>query len=219
MKGVIMTGQPEGSQDALGQVYGARTADELNAAYANWAADYDRDTLASGYCLPFQALAWVSRHVNPGPEPILDAGCGTGLSGPYLNALGYARLEGLDFSEDMLRLAGSRGVYGDLKRATLGEVLPWPDDHFAAFLSTGVFTEGHAPASSLVELCRITRPGGIAVFTVRDKIFHTGGFADIIDDLSNRGVWRKREQSTPFRAFALDEPEVLVTAHVFEVLT
>lgn len=214
-----MADQPEQSRDALGQVYGARTADELSAAYADWAADYDRDTLASGYCLPFQALAWVSRHVPPGPEPILDAGCGTGLSGPYLKALGYQRIEGLDFSEDMLRLAGSRGVYDDLKRATLGEVLPWADNHFAAFLSTGVFTEGHAPASALVELCRITRPGGIAVFTVRDTIFHSGGFADAIADLGDRGVWQKREQSTPFRAFALDEPEVLVTAHVFEVLT
>jgi SAM-dependent methyltransferase len=213
-----MADQPEGSQDALGQVYGARTADELSAAYANWAADYDRDTLASGYCLPFQTLAWVSRHVPPGREPILDAGCGTGLSGPYLKALGYGCIAGLDFSEDMLRLAGSRGVYDDLKRATLGEVLPWADNHFAAFLSTGVFTEGHAPASGLNELCRITRPGGIAVFTVRDKIFHTGGFADIIADLVDRGVWRKREQSTPFRAFAIAEPEVLVTSHVFEVL-
>ncbi|WP_420407849.1 class I SAM-dependent DNA methyltransferase [Hoeflea sp.] len=213
-----MTDQAAGSQDALGQVYGARTADELNSAYANWATDYDRDTLASGYCLPFQALSWVSRHVPPGAEPVLDAGCGTGLSGPYLRALGYDRIEGLDFSEEMLRLAGSRGVYQDLKRATLGETLPWADDHFAAFLSTGVFTEGHAPASGLVELCRITRPGGIAVFTVRDKIFDSGGFSDIIADLSERGVWRKREQSTPFRAFALDEPEVLVTAHVFEVL-
>lgn len=213
-----MADQRDKPQDALGQVYGARTAEELTAAYANWAADYDRDTLASGYCLPFQALAWVSRHVPPGPEPILDAGCGTGLSGPYLKALGYERIEGLDFSEDMLRLAGSRGVYDDLKRATLGEALPWADDHFAAFLSTGVFTEGHAPASSLVELCRITRPGGIAVFTVRDSIFHSGGFADIIADLSNRGDWRQCEQSAPFRAFAIDEPEVLVTAHVFEVL-
>ncbi|MEQ8480200.1 MAG: methyltransferase domain-containing protein [Hoeflea sp.] len=213
-----MAAQSKEPQDALGQVYGARTADELSAAYAKWAADYDRDTLASGYCLPFQALAWVSRHVPKGPDPILDAGCGTGLSGPCLRALGYDRIEGLDFSEDMLRLAGSRGVYDVLRRATLGEDLPWSDDHFAAFLSTGVFTEGHAPASSLFELCRITRPGGIAVFTVRDKIFRSGGFADIIDDLGNRGVWRKREQSTPFRAFALDEPEVLVTTHVFEVL-
>ena len=208
----------ETTHDVLEQVYAASTPDELNAAYANWAAGYDRDTLAAGYCLPFQALAWVTRHVKPDSGPLLDAGCGTGLSGPYLKALGYGRIEGLDFSEEMLKLAGSRGAYDDLRRATLGETLPWDDDHFAAFLSTGVFTEGHAPASSLAELCRITRPGGIAVFTVRDSIFDSGGFAGVLEDLTARGIWRRLEQSPPFRAFALDEPDVLVSAHVFEIL-
>lgn len=203
---------------ALDQVYSAKSPDELSAAYANWATGYDRDTLASGYCLPFQALSWVSRHVKPDAGPLLDAGCGTGLSGPYLKALGYSHIEGLDFSEEMLRVAGSRSAYDDLKRATLGETLPWVDDHFAAFLSTGVFTEGHAPASSLGELCRITKPGGHAIFTVRDKIFETGGFASVLADLTDRGIWRQIETSPPFRAFALDEPEVLVTAFVYELL-
>jgi len=207
------------SNEDLEQVYAASTPQELNAAYAGWAAGYDRDTLAAGYCLPFQVLAWVARYVKQDAGPLLDAGCGSGLSGPYLKALGYEHIEGLDFSEEMLRLAGSRGAYTDLKRATLGEVLPWNDNYFAAFLSTGVFTEGHAPASSLNELCRITRPGGTAIFTVRDTIFHSGGFSAIITDLAERGIWRQLEQSPPFRAFALDEPDVLVTAHVFEVLT
>ena len=208
----------ERSNAELEQVYAARTPEELNAAYAAWAAGYDRDTLAAGYCLPFQVLAWVSRYVKPDAGPLLDAGCGTGLSGPYLKALGYDRIAGLDFSEEMLKVAGSRDAYDDLRRATLGEVLPWADDHFSAFFSTGVFTEGHAPASSLEELCRITRPGGTAIFTVRDKIFHSGGFGSTIEDLTGRGIWRPMEQSPPFRAFALDETDVLVSAHVFEVL-
>ncbi|MGJ8572962.1 MAG: class I SAM-dependent DNA methyltransferase [Hoeflea sp.] len=208
----------ERSNEELEQVYAARTADELNTAYAAWAAAYDRDTLAAGYCLPFQVLAWVARYVKQGAGPLLDAGCGSGLSGPYLKALGYGSVEGLDFSKEMLLLAGSRGAYSELKRATLGEVLPWADNHFAAFFSTGVFTEGHAPASSLNELCRITRPGGAAIFTVRDTIFHSGGFSAIIADLAEGGIWRRLEQSPSFRAFALDEPDVLVTAHVFEVL-
>ncbi|MEM5492574.1 class I SAM-dependent methyltransferase [Hoeflea sp. AS16] len=208
----------ERSNEELEQVYAAKSPEELSSAYAAWAAGYDRDTLAAGYCLPFQVLAWVSRYVKPDAGALLDAGCGTGLSGPYLQALGYDQIAGLDFSEEMLRVADSRGAYDDLKRATLGERLPWDDNHFAAFFSTGVFTEGHAPASGLTELCRITRPGGHAVFTVRDTIFHTGGFSAIIADLAGRGVWRQLEQSPPFRAFALDEPDVLVTAHVFEVL-
>ncbi|MBA3447073.1 MAG: class I SAM-dependent methyltransferase, partial [Pseudaminobacter sp.] len=148
----------------------------------------------------------------------LDAGCGTGLSGPYLRALGYERIDGLDFSEKMLALAAGRGIYRDLRRATLGEILPWPDDHFAAFFSTGVFTEGHAPASSLDELVRITRPGGHAIFTVRDTVLENGGFRRRFEMLETAGRWRPVEESPPFRAFAVAESDVLVQAFVFEIL-
>ena len=202
----------------LERVYAAKTPTELGDAYAAWAAHYDRETAELGYCLPFLIAAWLARHLPAGGGPVLDAGCGTGLSGPCLQALGYDRLEGLDMSEDMLAIAGSRGAYGSLKRATLGEALPWPDDHFAAFISTGVFTAGHAPASGLRELVRITRPGGLAVFTVRDILLESAGFRALFAELSAAGRWRAVEESPPFRAFAIAEPEVLVSAFVFEVL-
>jgi hypothetical protein len=54
----------------------------------------------------------------------------------------------LDLSDDMLAMAGGRGAYRSLTRAALGGPLPWPDGHLAAFFCTGVFTHGHAPASS-----------------------------------------------------------------------
>jgi len=204
--------------EALAQVYAAATPEELAAAYASWAATYDRETAEKGYCLPFVVTSWVARHVPPKAGPILDVGVGTGLSGPYMNALGYDRLSGLDFSEEMLSIARRRGTYGELVRAELGKTLPWNDAAFAAVFSAGVFTSGHAPASSLSELARITRPGGHAIFTVRDVIIETGGFSAKMTELEEAGQWRRIEESEPFRAFAIDEPEVLVKAFVFEVL-
>ena len=203
------------ADDALARVYAAKSPDEIAAAYADWAASYDRDTIRDGYHLPFTIAAWVARHVPPGAAPLLDAGCGSGLSGPVLAALGYAAVEGLDLSDEMLALAKSRGSYDRLVKAELGKPLPWADGHFAAFLSTGVFTAGHAPASALDELVRVTRPGGFAVFTVRDTILHAGGFRDKFDELETSGRWRPLEESPPFRAFAIAEPEVLVHAFVF----
>lgn len=206
-----------GESAALARVYAAATPAELDAAYADWAADYDRETIALGYCLPFVIAGWVARHLPAGAGPLLDAGCGTGLSGPYLAALGYDDLAGLDLSDEMLRLAAARGRYADLRQGELGKPLPWPDGHFAGFLSTGVFTAGHAPASGLMELVRITRPGGFAVFTVRDILLDEG-FRDVFGTLDRAGRWRAVEESEPFRAFVLAEPEVLVKAFVFEVL-
>ena len=57
---------------------------------------------------------------------LLDAGCGTGLSGPFLKALGYDDIEGLDMSPEMLAIARRRNVYRGLRQAELGKTGPWP---------------------------------------------------------------------------------------------
>ena len=98
----------------------------------------------------------------------------------------------------MLTIAGSRGAYGELKQAALGGPLPWPDGHFRAFFSTGVFTIGHAPASGLHELARITRTGGHAIFTVRDQVLDSGGFRGVFAELERQGKWRPVEESPWF---------------------
>ncbi|GAA2827448.1 methyltransferase family protein [Aminobacter aminovorans] len=211
-----MTGDAD--KTALDMVYAAATEPELAAAYAAWANGYDLETAALGYCLPFVIAAWVARHVPKGEGPLLDAGCGTGLSGPYLQALGYHDIEGLDLSEEMLDLARARGSYRALAQAALGGPLPWADGHFAAVFSTGVFTAGHAPASSLDELARITRPGGFVIFTVRDVVLETGGFQDKFAEFATTGRWQAVEESPAFRAFAVAEPDVLVKAYVFRVV-
>jgi predicted TPR repeat methyltransferase len=208
----------EKANAALDAVYSARDPREVSAAYAAWAATYDRETAELGYLLPFLIPAWVARYVEPGDGPLLDAGCGTGLSGPQLKALGYDDLAGLDLSEEMLGIAAGRASYAELKQATLGERLPWPDGHFRAFFSTGVFTMGHAPAAGLRDLVRITKKGGHAIFTVRDQVFDSGGFQAVFDGLEAAGKWRPVEQSPWFRCYAVAEPEARVRTFVFEVL-
>ena len=203
---------------ALDMVYAAKTPDELAAAYAAWAATYDGETASLGYSLPFAIVGWVARYVPAGEGPLLDAGCGTGLSGPSLQALGYDDIAGLDLSQDMLRIAGSRGAYHELKQAALGGPLPWPDGHFRAFFSTGVFTISHAPASGLHELARITRSGGHAIFTVRDQVLDSGGFRDIFAELERQKRWRSIEESPWFRAYAIADPDALVKAFAFEIV-
>ena len=204
--------------DGLGKVYSSTTPEELAAAYAVWSDNYDRETLSLGYCLPFVIAGWVSRYIKPGDGPLLDAGCGTGLTGPYLKALGYGEIHGLDFSPKMIEIARTRKCYQILKPARLGGSLPWEDDTFAAVYSTGVFTEGHAPASSFDDLVRITRKGGFVIVTVRDTVLERDGFAQKFGDLEMSGHWIPIESSEPFRAFAIAEPEVLVQAFVFRVL-
>lgn len=206
----------ERMSEGLEKVYAATATHELADAYALWSADYDRETLSLGYCLPFMITSFIARHVGREEAPLLDAGCGTGLTGPYLAALGYAALDGLDMSDEMLAHAEARGCYTRFVKATLGDPLPLADGAYACVFSTGVFTDGHAPAESLRELSRIVRPGGHLIFTVRQSVYEKGGFDREIDSLLASGHWHLSEQSPPFRAFAIAEPDVFVRAYVLK---
>ena len=90
-----------------------------------------------------------------------------------------------------------------------GQRLPWPDDHFAAFVSAGVFTQGHAPASSLDELVRVTRPGGYAIFNIRQSVFEDYGFAAKLAEQEKAGLVKPVETSPPFAGFAFGKDDVL----------
>lgn len=204
----------ERMSEGLEKVYAASESRELADAYAIWSADYDRETLSLGYCLPFMITSFIARHVGREEAPLLDAGCGTGLTGPYLAALGYRHLEGLDMSDEMLAHAEARGCYEGFTRAILGDPLPLEDGRFACVFSTGVFTDGHAPAESLRELARIVRQQGHLIFTVRQSVYQKGGFDREIAALLASGDWQMVEESPPFRAFAIAEPDVFVRAYV-----
>jgi predicted TPR repeat methyltransferase len=160
----------------LGSVYDAKAPAEVAALYDGWAESYDADMAKAGYRHPAIGLALLARHAPRGAGPVLDAGCGTGLLGDWLGILGFAPVEGLDLSEGMLAVARRKGAYAALHRLALGSDLPFADGHFAAVISTGVFTTGHVGPEGLPDLVRIVRPAGTLVLTVKTTLWD-GGFA------------------------------------------
>ncbi|MCB6178490.1 class I SAM-dependent methyltransferase [Rhodobacter sp. Har01] len=166
----------------LGAVYDAKAPQEVAAAYDAWAEGYDAEMAKAGYRHPSIGLALLARHLPRGEGPILDAGVGTGLAGPWFGILGWPEVWGVDISEGMLKVAARKGAYARLSRAVLGEPLDFPDARFAAVISTGVFTTGHVGAEALPELVRITRPGGVIVLTVKGTLWD-GGFAEALKAL------------------------------------
>lgn len=159
---------------ALGAVYAARAPEEVAAAYDQWAESYDAEMAQAGYRHPSIGLALLARHLPRGAAPLLDAGVGTGLAGPWYGILGWPEVWGVDISEGMLAVAARKGAYARLSRAVLGERLDFADGLFAGIISTGVFTTGHVGAEALPELVRILRPGGVMVLTVKGTLWDTG---------------------------------------------
>jgi predicted TPR repeat methyltransferase len=162
------------TQSRLDAVYGATNPEELSKAYDEWAKSYDSDMADVGYRHPAIAVGLVSRHLPAGSTPILDAGAGTGLVGELLDVMGYPVIDALDASEGMLEIARRKNVYRDLHHAFLGQTLPFETGHYAAAVSTGVFTAGHVGVEGLPELFRVVRLGGLIVLSVKMTVWDDG---------------------------------------------
>jgi predicted TPR repeat methyltransferase len=204
----------------LEQVYGAKSNDELRAIYDEWAERYDADLQAFGYSYPPAIAGLVARYVREREAPILDAGAGTGIVGEVLAILGYTTITGVDLSDGMLAIARAKGVYLELKNQTLGEPLDFADHAFAAVVSAGVLTTGHAPPSCFDELIRVTRPGGHLIFTLSTPVYEEGGFRPKLEALWAQGLWRAVETTPTWCSLprAPSHASVTARAYVFEVL-
>ena len=201
----------------LGRLYGAADLDELRSEYDHIATAYDSELVEGmGYRSP-AAVATAVQKVMPTEARILDVGAGTGLLGAALAEAGFSRLDALDLSPQMLAEAGRKGVYGALREGRLGDELDYETGGYDGVVACGVLTTGHAPAGSLDELVRITRPGGHVVFTLRSDGGGPPGFEQKIAALTDASRWELVERGDEFQALPIGEPEVLVRVWVFRV--
>ena len=204
-------------QDKVQWVYSARNTQELAERYDQWAEDYEQDLEeVFGYTGPRRAVEYFGGHV-PKEARVLDAGAGTGLAGELLYRNGYHNLVAIDLSRGMLEEAERKNVYTELHQMDMTQPLDFPTDSFDAVLCVGVFTIGHATASSFDELVRVTRPSGHIVFTLRADLYESGGFSEKQKDLETAGRWELLEVSEEFQSLPKGEPEVSMQVWVYRV--
>ena len=163
--------------------------ERVRSFYDDWARHYDLDTASAEYSGPPIAARLLQNHLPDKDGKLLDAGCGTGLVGVELQALGYTRIDGFDLSPVMTAQAAATGAYGNLR----GEVdmmraaTYYPAESFDAVLSIGVFTLGHVPPEALPELLQLVRGGGLLLVSTRTHYYDETDFQQVVDDLLERG--------------------------------
>jgi len=206
-------------ENKVQRVYSSRNNEELAERYDQWAKDYDTDLEHDfGYLGPQFTAKFFVRYV-PKEARILDAGAGTGLMGEVLTRLGYHDLVAMDLSPGMLDEARKKNVYRELHQMMMGEPLDFASDSFDAVVSVGVLTVGHAPASSLDELVRITKPDGYIFFTLRPDIYESHGFKEKQDALESEGGWKLVEVSEKLQSLPKGEPDVYSQVWVYQVIS
>jgi len=204
------------STDKLHRAYHAENSQETAEVYDDWAEDYEQHMKNVGYTHPAMVAAMVARHVAPTEERVLDAGAGTGVLGEILTALGYPNIIGLDASEGMLEIADLKNNYLELTHQFLGQALTFDDDSFALVVSSGVFTQGHAPLEGLDELIRVTRSGGHLVFSIA-RTYLDGPFEQKRQQLEQANLWRLVGHSERYNSAPLEDT-LISQVFVFQVL-
>jgi SAM-dependent methyltransferase len=200
-------------------IYSSSDNKELEERYDQWSKDYDTDLDGGfGWLGPQRAVEFFARHV-PKVARILDAGAGTGLVGELLTRQSYNNLVAMDLSSGMLEEARKKNAYREFHQMVMGEPLNFATDSFDAIISVGVLTVGHAPASSLDELVRITKPGGHIVFSLRPDVYKDSGFKEQQDTLKSEGKWRLVEVSEEFQPLPKGEPDVYHQIWVYQVVS
>ncbi len=162
-----------------------RTVQETRALYAGWAADYDADMARMAYATPRRI---ASALVSLGPSfdaPILDFGCGTGLSGAALRDAGFTTIDGTDISPEMLdhartRRHGEAALYRALWLGEAGLVRAAPGD-YPIIVATGVISLGAAPPDMLDVLLAALAPGGLLAFSFNDPTLASPEFTGALD--------------------------------------
>ncbi|NRG18493.1 class I SAM-dependent methyltransferase [Rhizobiales bacterium] len=189
--------------------------EELKARYDLWARHYDTDlTEIENYTAPMKAASAAARYIKPGAR-ILDAACGTGLSGAALRDKGFDDLVGLDFSAGMLERAKRKGIYRELVTGDLSKPLDFPDDAFQAVIIVGESI--HLPVECYREFVRIAEPGGYIVYCGSGERAQERGLWKLCGALEREGKLKFIESGEPFHPLPRSEPELTFVTVVHAV--
>lgn len=163
--------------DMLARARALAGPEEARLLYRDWAETYDADVFGALRVTGSDRIADLLAAALPDRRArVIDLGGGTGHVAERLRRHGFADIDGLDLSPEMLAVALRRGLYRTAIVADLNQPLAIASASYDAAVSAGTFTSGHVGPRALGEVCRIVRPGGLIAAVIADAVWRQGGF-------------------------------------------
>lgn len=168
------------SKSAAPGLWQRRSLDDTIQLYADWADRYDADVKSWGYATPARIAEALAAHLPDKSAPVLDFGCGTGLSGLALKAVGFLTVDGTDISAEMIAQVAGRDIYRNLWQSESG-VLDFAPGDYAAITATGVISVGAAPPETLDTVLDYLAPGGLLALSYNDATLTDPAYMEALD--------------------------------------
>ena len=205
---------PDNQQDRVSWVIRAPDNEELRRRYDLWAQQYDADVGdIEDYLAPRETVA-VAAETFDRDARIMDAGAGTGLVGQAMKEAGFQNLIAADYSEEMLKIAASKGIYTEIHRCDFTRETSFPAGSFDGLVTCG--TTSQVPSASLREYARVLRPGGKMVFAAATDAWRDCGYAEVFNALETAGQISLNSRGETFQMLPTTEPEFYCEILVIE---
>lgn len=172
----------------LDKVYDLEEASQTEALYADFADRYEAEVAEAGYITPERCAQALAEFMGDPAAPVLDMGCGTGLSGLALRASGFDTIDGLDLTDEMLARAAEKHIYRDLRQTDAADPLPFEPGTHAHVAAIGLFSPSHAPASTIDEVLTYLPSGGCFVFSLNDHALEDPSYEGAIMNWADHGA-------------------------------
>ena len=177
-------------QNFFDKVYSTSDPENTRALYDDWAATYDDELAENDYATPRRVAQALARYQEDTSAPVLDYGCGTGLSGIALQQAGFTHVDGMDPSTDMLAQARPKGVYHTLHHIGLDDPAPIPEGRYSAITCAGVIGPGAAPASTVDTVMNALPSTGLFALSLNDHAIAEHGFEAALNQWVDCGAAR-----------------------------
>lgn len=180
----------ESDQGKLRRVYNIDDPAEIRDYYDGWAESYDAELKTNGYASPARVAEALASSAADLTAPVLDYGCGTGMSGEALLAAGFTVVDGADPAQQMLAVAEAKGIYRSLIQLDLDSpVSPFDAGSYTAVTAVGLIGPGAAPLQLFDQLVHLVAPGGLFGFSFNDHAMDDPAYPDKVTEHVGTGGW------------------------------
>ena len=155
-------------REFLKEVYNTDAQSDIKSFYDEWSESYEEEVTGQGYITPKRCAEALAASVDDYSSPLLDFGCGTGISGEALAKAGFTEMDGCDLSDQMLDVARNKDIYRKLWVSDEASPVMFPKGTYRHITAVGVISVGAAPISLMDDLYHALPPGGTLTFSFNE---------------------------------------------------